>query len=80
MEDEIIIGRFEFTIDNPGHIRGHGKPFSIQVIDKDGKWNKVYEDKVYGTICGKRIAPVKTNAVRLIVQADSIKQFDIFKD
>jgi len=80
MDEDIMIGRFELTIDNPDHNRGHGKPFSIQVLSDEGKWKTLYEDKVYGTICGKKIDPVKTKAVRLIVQADSIRQFDIFKN
>ena len=70
--------RFEFTIDNPGYLRGEGKPFDLQAKQNDGSWKTVYKGKVYGTICGKEIDPVTAKSVRLIVQANVIKQFDIF--
>ena len=72
------IDRFEFTIDNPGHLRGQGKPFELQVKQTDESWKTVYKGSVYGTICGKVIEPVTTKAVRLIVQATGIRQFDVF--
>jgi hypothetical protein len=31
-------------------------------------------------ICGKTIAPVNASAVRLVVKAQEIKQFDVFGD
>jgi hypothetical protein len=73
-----LVDRFEFTIDNPGYRRGHGRPFKLQVREPDGKWKTVYHGRIYGTICGKKIAPVNTDAIRLTVQAKEIKQLDIF--
>jgi hypothetical protein len=72
------IDRFEFTIDNPGYLRGQGKPFELQVKQADENWKTVYHGKVFGTICGKKIDPIATNAVRLFVQTSEIKQFDVF--
>lgn len=75
---EKTIDRFEFTIDNPGYLRGQGKPFELQVKQADGNWKTVYQGKVFGTICGKKIDPIATNAVRLFVQTSEINQFDVF--
>jgi alpha-L-fucosidase 2 len=72
------IERFEFTIANPGYVRGQGKPFDFQVKDSTGAWKTVYQGKVFGTIFGKRIDPVAATAVRLVVQASGIEQFDVF--
>jgi alpha-L-fucosidase 2 len=72
------IGRFEFTIDIPDYTRGHGRPFAVQARGADGTWKTIYEGKVYGTICGKALDRVQTGAVRLIVQAPGITQFDVF--
>jgi alpha-L-fucosidase 2 len=72
------VRRFEFTIDNPDYLRGHGKPFQLQIMEADGTWNTVYQGKVYGTICGKQIDPVTTRMVRLVVQASGIRQLDLF--
>ena len=77
-ETEKAMDRFEFTIDNPDHLRGRGKPFELQVKQMDESWKTVYKGSIYGTICGKAIEPVTTKAVRIIVQASGIRQFDIF--
>lgn len=75
---EITISRFEFTIDNPNHLRGQGNPFEFQFRQPDGTWKTIYKGSVYGTICSKQITPVTTKAIRLLVQARVIKQLDIF--
>jgi hypothetical protein len=75
---ERTIDRFEFTIDNPGYLRGHGKPFQLQVKNRYGSWETVYNGQIFGTIFGKSIDPVYAKAVRLIVEASEIKQFDVF--
>jgi len=78
MEGEKTISRFEFTIDNPGYLRGQGKAFEIQAKQADGTWKTAYKGSVYGTICDKAIDLVKATAVRLIVPAKEIRQFDVF--
>ena len=77
-EKEQSIQRFELTIDNPGYLRGAGKPFDLQVKQNDGSWKTVYQGKVFGTICGKEIKPVVAKTIRLVVQAKQLKQFDLF--
>ena len=77
-ETEKAMDRFEFTIENPDHLRGQGKPFELQVKQVGESWKTVYKGSVYGTIFGKAIEPVTTKAVRIIVQASGIRQFDIF--
>ena len=72
------VGRFEFTIHNPGYMRGEGRPFQLLVRQSDRTWTTVYEGKVFGTICSKAIGRVRANAVRLVVQASGISQFDVF--
>jgi hypothetical protein len=78
LADKKTVDRFEFTIDNPGYLRGQGRPFELQAREANGKWSTVYRGRVYGTICGKQIAPVNTDAIRLIIKATGIKQLDIF--
>ncbi len=78
LDGEKTISRFEFTIDNPGYLRGQGKPFELEVQLTDGSWKTVYKGNVYGTICGKQIDPVTTQSVRLIIQATTIRQLDVF--
>ncbi len=78
LNGEKTISRFEFTIDNPGYLRNQGRPFELEVQQTDGSWKKVYQGKVYGTICGKKIDSVPAKAVRLIIQAASIRQLDIY--
>ena len=78
LDSEKTIDRFEFTIDNPGYLRGQGKPFEIQAKLADGKWMTAYKGSFYGTICGKQFDPVTTKAVRLVIQASEIKQLDVF--
>jgi alpha-L-fucosidase 2 len=72
------IGRFELTIENPSHRRGEGRPFRLQSRRPDGDWKTFYEGWVYGTICGKAIAPVSLAEVRLVVNASHVSQFDLF--
>jgi hypothetical protein len=72
------IARFEFTIDNPGYLRGQGRPFQLQVRQTDDTWKTVYEGNVFGTICGKALDPVRTNAVRLTVRTSALRQLDVF--
>jgi hypothetical protein len=78
LDGEKTIGRFEFTIDNPGHRRGQGCPFDLQAKQSDRSWKSIYKGSVYGTICGKQIDPVSTSAIRLVIQASSIRQLDLF--
>lgn len=78
LNGEKTIGRIEFTIDNPGYLRGQGKAFELQAKQPDGTWKIVYKGKVYGTICGKQFDPVKTEAVRLLIKVGEVKQFDLF--
>jgi alpha-L-fucosidase 2 len=78
LNTEKTIHRFEFTIDNPGYLRGHGKPFELQIKNRDGNWKTIYNGQIFGTICSKNIEPVSAKTVRLIVHASEIKQFDVF--
>jgi hypothetical protein len=78
LKDTKNINRFEFSIENPNYLRGQGRPFEVQTREADGQWKTVYKGRIYGTICGKAIVPVDTDAVRLIVKAQEIKQFDVF--
>ena len=75
---EKTVNRFEFSIDNPGYLRGQGKPFEIHAIQTDGTWKVIYKGSVYGTICSKAFDPVQTEAVRLVISTDRIRQFDLF--
>jgi hypothetical protein len=77
-DNEKTFDRFEFTIENPGYLRGEGKPFELQVKNSDENWKTVYKGQVFGTIVSKRIDPVSAKNVRIVVQANAIKQFDIF--
>ena len=72
------INRFEFSIDNPGYLRGKGLSFDLQVQQTNGSWKTIYQGKVFGTICGKQIEKVEVTAVRLVIEAKEIKQFDVF--
>ncbi|MCX6227501.1 MAG: hypothetical protein NTV01_22655, partial [Bacteroidia bacterium] len=72
------VDRFEFTIANPGYLRGQGRPYEFQAKQTDGTWKTAFQGNVYGIICAKQIDPVVTGAVRLVVQASEIKQFDVF--
>jgi hypothetical protein len=78
MESEKTISRFEFTIDNPGYLRGQGKAFELQAKQADGIWKTVYKGSVYGTICGKQFDAVTAKAVRLVIQTSGLKQLDVF--
>ena len=78
LKDAKLIDRFELTIDNPGYRRGQARPFELHVRGADGQWTTAYRGSIYGVICGKAIAPVNADAVRLVVKAQEIKQFDVF--
>jgi len=78
LDGEKTISRFEFTIGNPGYLRGQGRAFELQAKQADGTWKIVYKGSVYGTICAKAIDPVKASSVRLVIQAKEIKQLDVF--
>lgn len=69
--------RLEFTIDNPGHRRGEGKGFALQIQQTDGSWKTIHSGKVYGMIYAKRFAPVTAQKIRLNIDAP-VSQFDIF--
>ena len=73
------VQRFEFTIDNPGYLRGQSKPYEFQVKQPDGNWKTVYKGEVFGSICARKIDPVATTAVRLVVQAKGIRQLDVYE-
>ena len=72
------INRFEFTIDNPGYLRGNGIAFELQVQLVEGSWKTIYEGKVFGTICSKQIDKEEATAVRLVIKAKEIKQLDVY--
>jgi len=76
---EKSIQRFEITIDNPGYLRGQSKPYEFQIKQADGNWKTVYKGEVFGSICARKIDPVTTTAIRLLVQANGIQQFDVFE-
>lgn len=78
LDCEKTFNRFEFTIDNPGYLRGQGKAFELQAKQADGIWKSVYKGSVYGTICGKQFDPVTAKAVRLVIQTSGLKQLDVF--
>jgi len=78
LNGEKTISRFEFTIENPGYLRGQGKAFELQARQVDGTWKTAYKGSVYGIICGKQFEPLTTKAVRLVIQASEIKQLDVF--
>lgn len=77
--ETVSFDRFEFVIDNPNHLRGVGKPYRIEVLSADGKWERIYEGEIFGLICGKRIKPVSGKGVRLVVQADNVQNFNVYK-
>lgn len=71
--------RFEFTIVNPGHMRGQSKAFEVRTKLADGGWKTCYEGRVFGSICAKRMVPVTAQSVRLVVDAPAVTQFDVFE-
>jgi hypothetical protein len=70
--------RVEFIIENPGHRRGQGKAFALQVAPAEGSWKTVYRGAVYGTIFAKRIDPVTAQRVRLDTGGIPVRRFDLF--
>lgn len=79
LEGERLASRFELTIENPDYLRGHGRPVRLKVQQAGEDWKTVSEGTVYGTICGTTFNPVRANAVRLMVQAEGVLQFDVFE-
>lgn len=75
----VSFDRFEFSIDNPQHLRGVGKPYQVEILTAEGSWEKVYEGKIFGLICGKRISPVMAKGVRLVVSADKVMDFNVYQ-
>jgi alpha-L-fucosidase 2 len=75
---ERSIDRFEFTIGNPGYLRGQGRPYEFQVKQTEGTWKTVNQGKVFGIICSKKFNPVAAQSIRLVLQAATIQQFDVF--
>ena len=69
--------RVEFTIDNPGHHRGQGRPFKLQAQQADGSWRTIFQGAVHGSIFSKRIEPVTAQHVRLKIDA-AIRHLDVF--
>jgi hypothetical protein len=74
------IQRFEFTIDNPGYLRGRSRPYEFQVKQADGFWRTAYQGQVFGCICARKIDPVAATAVRVVVQAPGIRQLDVYEE
>jgi alpha-L-fucosidase 2 len=77
---ERAINRFEFSIDNTVHKRGEGRTYRVETKNDDGTWRTVYDGKVYGIICSKAIPEMTCKSARLVVNAESIRQFDLFDD
>lgn len=75
----VTLGRFEFSIDNPHHLRGHGKHFRLDVLGTDGNWSTAYEGNIYGLICGKVIKPMQALGVRLTADAE-VTNFNVYKE
>ena len=75
----VSFDRFEFAIDNPHHLRGNGKPFQIEILSADGKWEKIYEGEIFGLICGKKMKPVTAKGVRLVTRAENVQYFNVYK-
>jgi hypothetical protein len=74
------IRRFEFTVDNPGYLRGQSRPYEFQVKHADGSWRTVYQGEVFGCICARKIEPVEATAVRVVVQAPGINQLEAYAE
>jgi len=68
--------RLEFTMDNPGCLRGRGKPFELQV-QADGQWRTIHRGRVFGSLYAKRFPAVSVQNVRLLSDAP-VRQFDLF--
>ena len=73
------VRRFEFTIDNPGYLRGQSRPYEFQLKEADGSWRTAYQGEVFGSICARSIEPVAATAVRVVVQAPGIRQLDVYE-
>jgi hypothetical protein len=72
------IGRVEFTIENPDHVRGRYNEFELRAQQGNGKWETIYRGSVYGTIFSRSFRAVPATSVRLTVKAGGISQFDLF--
>jgi hypothetical protein len=69
--------RLEFTIDNPGYLRGQAKSFRLEVLKEDGQWHIAHQGHIYGMIYAKRFPATTGSQVRLIIEAP-VTQFDVF--
>ncbi len=69
--------RLEFSIENPGYLRGQAKPFRLEVLREDGQWHMAHQGQMYGMIYAKRFPVISGSQVRLIIDA-SVTQFDVF--
>lgn len=69
--------RLEFTIDNPGYLRGQAKSFRLEVLKEDGQWHVAHQGQLYGMIYAKRFPATTGSQVRLIMDAP-VTQFDLF--
>lgn len=72
------ISRIEITIENPDHVRGRYRGFELHAGMGNGKWEPVYRGRIYGTIFSMRIDPITASAVRLVVDAKSVRGLDVW--
>ena len=77
-DQQMTFDRLEIVIDNPGHRRGQGKSFELQVVDNHGDWKTIHQAKIYGSIYSKRFTPTSAQKVRLVINANLLR-FDLFK-
>lgn len=79
LDDTKSFDRLEFTIENPGYLRGQAKAFQLEARQPDGTWKAVHKGKIYGMIYSKHFPPVSARHVRLVIDAP-VTQFDLFSD
>jgi len=70
--------RLVFYIENTGYQRGQGKSFDLQVKQPDGSWKIIRQGQVFGSIYAKAFLPVSEQVVRLKLDAQVVRQFDLF--
>ncbi len=73
------IGSMEFTIENPGHVRGKYSEFELQARLGSGAWETVHRGRIYGTIYARAIKTFTATSVRLLVDAPGILQLDLYQ-
>lgn len=79
LDDTKSFDRLEFTIENPGYLRGQAKAFQLEARQPDGTWKAVHKGNIYGMIYSKHFPPVSARHVRLVIEAP-VTQFDLFSD